>query len=430
MIDLNTQTAIQQAVDDLFDQQIHFLKQLVAIPSLRGQEAPAQDLMAATMRNFGYEVDHWKLDIGAMKDHTGFSPVMYSDYERAYNVVGTHRPRNSQGKTLGKSLILQGHVDVVPTGPAEKWTTPPFMPTIRDGWMYGRGAGDMKNGVSANLFAVEAIKRAGYQPAATLYQQSVIEEECTGNGALATILRGYKADAVLISEPHREELMIGQVGVIWVQVELNVLPVHAGHASSTFNLIEACFPIMQALRQLETKWNSNKQPSFAEFDYPVKFVVSKIQGGEWTSSVPSRCSFDVRIGVYPEWNVADCQAEIEATIRQAAAQDPVLAHNPPIIRWHGFLSPGYLLPEGTAVEAALESAHQQVNQLPLRRHKATALTDSRFYGLYQDTPALVYGPTAVNIHGFDEATDLESLRRVTKVIALFVAEWCGLEEKS
>lgn len=417
------QSQIQAAVDQLFDQQVAFLQELVKIPSLRGQEAPVQDLIAATLRRTGYEVDQWRLNVEELRHHPGFSPVMYTDYARAYNVVGTHRPRQEQGR----SLILQGHVDVVPTGPAEKWTTPPFAPVIRDGWLYGRGAGDMKNGLSANLFAVEAIKRAGYQPAATLYQQSVIEEECTGNGALATILRGYQADAVLISEPHREELMNAQVGVIWVQVELNVMPVHAGYATNTFNIIEACFPIMQALRQLEARWNADRPPSFADVNYPVKFVVSKIEGGEWTSSVPSRCSFDVRIGIYPEWQVADCQAQIEATIRAAAAQDPVLAQNPPTVCWHGFLSPGYVLPEGTAVEAALASAHQQVNQRPLQRHKATALTDSRFYGLYQNTPALVYGPTAKNIHSFDEATDLESLRRVTQVIALFVAEWCGLE---
>jgi acetylornithine deacetylase len=277
--------------------------------------------MAATLRRMGYEVDQWQLDVADLQHHPGFSPVMYSSYERAYNVVGTHRPRQQQGR----SLILQGHVDVVPTGPVEQWSSPPFAPTIRDGWLYGRGAGDMKNGITANLFAVEALKVAGYQPAAPLYQQSVIEEECTGNGALATIVRGYQADAVLIPEPHREQLMTAQVGVIWVQVELNVVPIHAGHATSTFNVIEACFPIMQALRQLEARWNANKTPSFADVNYPVKFVVSKIQGGDWPSSTPSRCSFDVRIGIYPEWEVAACQQEIEATIRAAAAQDPVLA---------------------------------------------------------------------------------------------------------
>ncbi|MEZ4733451.1 MAG: ArgE/DapE family deacylase [Caldilineaceae bacterium] len=348
MTHLSAQTQIQEAVDRLFDQQVGFLRDLVRIPSLRGQEAPCQDLIAATLRQMGYVVDQWQLDVADLHHHPGFSPVMYTSYDRAYTVVGTHRPRQQQGR----SLILQGHVDVVPPGPAEQWTSPPFAPTVRDGWLYGRGAGDMKNGITANLFAVEAIKLAGYQPAAPLYQQSVIEEESTGNGALSTILRGYQADAVLISEPHREQLMTAQVGVIWVQVELNVVPVHAGYAASTFNVIEACFPLMQALRQLEARWNAAKTPSFADVDYPVKFVVSKIQGGEWTSSVPSRCTFDVRIGIYPEWEVAACQREIEATILEAAAQDPVLASHPPTIRWHGFLSPGYVLPEQTEAEAA------------------------------------------------------------------------------
>jgi len=425
MLEPSIQSQIENAVDRLFDQQVGFLRDLVSIPSLRGQEAPCQDLVAATLRQMGYEVDQWQLQVADLHHHPGFSPVMYTTYDRAYNVVGAHRPRHQQGR----SLILQGHVDVVPTGPVEQWSSPPFAPTLRDGWLYGRGAGDMKNGISANLFAVEALKLAGYQPAAPLYQQSVVEEEATGNGALATLLRGYKADAVLITEPHREQLMTAQVGVIWVQVELNVVPIHAGYATSTFNVIEACFPLMGALRQLEARWNAAKTPSFADVDYPVKFVVSKIQGGEWTSSVPSRCSFDVRIGIYPEWDVADCQREIETTIREAADQEPVLVNNPPTIRWHGFLSPGYVLPAKTAAEAALVHAHQLVCQAPLRHHKGTALTDSRFYGLYQHTPALVYGATTKNSHSFDEAVNLESLRRVTKVIALFVAEWCGLETR-
>jgi acetylornithine deacetylase len=423
-MDRMLQEKIEQAVDTGFSEQIELLKALVQIPSLRGQEAPCQDLMASTLHRLGYAVDHWRLNVDELQHHPGFSPVLYTDYSQAYNVVGAHRPRQIKGR----SLILQGHVDVVPAGPLEGWQTPPFAPTIIDGWLYGRGAGDMKNGLTANLYAVEALKRVGYQPAACLYQQSVVEEESTGNGALATILRGYGADGVLITEPHREELMTAQVGVIWVQVELNVRPVHAGLTSSTFNVIEACFPIMGALRALEADWNSNKTPSFADVDYPVKFVFTKIEGGEWPSSTPARCRFDVRIGLYPEWDVADCQRQIETTIRDAAAQDPVLAQFPPMIRWHGFLSPGYVLPPQSAVEAVLAGAHEAVCGESLRHHKGTALTDSRFYGLYQETPTLVYGAKSKNSHGFDEAVDLESLRRVTKVLALFIAEWCGLEE--
>ena len=147
------QTQIEHAVDQLFDQQVALLCDLVRIPSLRGQEAPCQDRVAATLRQMGYAVDQWQLNVEDLQHHPGFSPVMYTTYDRAYSVVGTHRPRTQQGR----SLILQGHVDIVPTGPVEQWTSPPFVPTLRDGWLYGRAAGDMKSGLTANLFAVEAL---------------------------------------------------------------------------------------------------------------------------------------------------------------------------------------------------------------------------------------------------------------------------------
>jgi acetylornithine deacetylase len=90
-------------------------------------------------------------------------------------------------------LILNGHIDVVPTGPHEMWTTPPFEPSIRDGRLYGRGAGDMKAGLAATVGALDALRAIGLQPAAPVYLQSVVEEECTGNGALACLHRGYRA---------------------------------------------------------------------------------------------------------------------------------------------------------------------------------------------------------------------------------------------
>ncbi|MCH3698167.1 M20/M25/M40 family metallo-hydrolase, partial [Campylobacter lari] len=86
-------------------------------------------------------------------------------------------------------------------GPVDMWTRSPWDPAIIDGWMYGRGAADMKAGLAANLYAYDAVRAAGYEPAAPIYFQSVVEEECTGNGALAALLRGYQADAVIIPEP-------------------------------------------------------------------------------------------------------------------------------------------------------------------------------------------------------------------------------------
>ena len=285
----------------------------------------------------------------------------------------------------------------------------------------------MKAGLAANIFAVEAIRRAGLALTATIFQQSVVEEESTGNGALAAVVRGYKADGALITEPTGELIRRGQVGVIWIRVELTAPPVHAGRRSSTGpNVIESCFPLVQALNRLEERWNAAKPPSFAAVDKPIKIVVSKIGGGEWTSSTPSSCFFEARIAIYPERSVEECQREIEATLFEAAETVPLLKEFPPLIRYHGFLSSGYVLPPATPIELELAAAHRCVSGSAADVVVHTALTDARFFVLYQDTPCMVYGPRVSNIHGFDEGVDLESLRRVTQVAALFIAAWCGV----
>ena len=198
--------ALQQdvlgAVSAGFEAQLAFTEDLIRFPSLRGHEQSAQDHMYHAYAERGYDVDRWAIDVDAIKDHPGFSPVAV-DYSEMYNVVGTYRPTTE----TGRSLILNGHIDVVPTGPVDMCAVPPFDPHRDGDWLYGRGSGDMKAGLAANLFAVEALRRLGYQPAATLYQQSVVEDECTGNGALACMQRGYEADAAIIPEPEDDMLV-------------------------------------------------------------------------------------------------------------------------------------------------------------------------------------------------------------------------------
>ncbi|MEO8203086.1 MAG: ArgE/DapE family deacylase [Betaproteobacteria bacterium] len=411
-----------QAVDAGFDAQVRFLADLTRFPSTRGQEAPAQDFMAAAMAKRGLAVDRWKVAVEDIRHLPGFSPVAVS-YDNAWNVVGTHRPRHAKGR----SLILNGHIDVVPTGPLDMWAAPPFEPRVTDGWMHGRGAGDMKAGLAANLFALDALTHAGLAPAADVHVQSVIEEECTGNGALACLQRGYRAEAALITEPSGGTLGAAQVGVMWFQVKVRGKPVHVAVAGSGANAIEACFPLIAALHRLEHRWNEKKHPAFAGHAHPINFVVSKIEGGDWTSSVPSWCTFDMRIGLYPGQDLADVRREVEATVAGAAKEDTYLAKNPPQVVYHGFQAEGYVLPQGSDAQRLLERCHESIEGAALAQRAGTGTTDARFYGLYAGIPALVYGPKAENIHAFDERVDLESMRRVTQALAVFVAEWCGVE---
>ncbi|MEE8121013.1 MAG: ArgE/DapE family deacylase [Anaerolineales bacterium] len=413
---------IMDSVDEGFDGELDLLAELVKIPSIRGQEAPAQDFMARLFQDRGYAVDHWNINLEDIEHMPGFSPLDFP-FEHAWGVVGAHRPQNPRGK----SLILNGHIDVVPTGPLDMWTTPPFQPRIEGDWMYGRGAGDMKAGLAINVYALDALARLGYKPAADVYLQSVIEEESTGDGALACVQRGYRADAVLITEPAGDMLASANVGVIWLQIEVRGRPAHAARSAEGFNAIEACYPIMDALRVLKERWNADKHPAYTEVDHPINFVISKIQGGDWTSSVPSWCRFDVRLGIYPDKAVEGCQQEIEEAIMNAVKVYPFLAENPPRLTYHGFRTPGYVFPRGTQFELSLRKAHETVFQESLDSFPSTALTDARIFGLFHDQPVLVYGPIAENIHAFDERVSIGSIRRITKSVALFIAEWCGLE---
>jgi len=419
---------IMASVDDGFDGQVRFLQDLVRYPSQRGNEQTAQDFMQAAMQARGLAVDRWQIDVDRIKDHPGFSPVTV-DYDNAWNVVGTHRPA---GAATGRSLILNGHIDVVPVGPTDMWRVPPYEPRIENGWMHGRGAGDMKAGLTANLFAYDALRRLGLAPAATVYFQSVTEEECTGNGALDCLQKGYRADAVLIPEPTKANLVRANVGVLWFQVEVRGRPVHVAEATSGANAILATYKIIEALKALEAKWNAAKAEHalFADEDHPININVGKIAGGDWASSVPAWCRIDVRAGIYPGIAVADAKAEIEACIAAAARADPMLSNMPPAVTYNGFTSEGYVLAEGSDAETALAAAHAQSSDSVLEAEISPAYLDARVFVLYDDTPALVYGPESDGIHGFDERVNLTSLRQVTKAIALFMADWCGLEARA
>ncbi|MGE0210707.1 MAG: ArgE/DapE family deacylase [Parvibaculaceae bacterium] len=425
MPDEKLASEILAAVDENFDAQVAFTQELVRFPSLRGQEHTAQDFLFRAMKERGLAMDRWAIEVADIEGHPGFSPVKV-DYQNAINVVGTHRPREEKGR----SLILNGHVDVVPVGPLDMWTRPPFEPWVEGDWLYGRGGGDMKAGLAANLFALDALASLGFRPAATVHVQSVTEEECTGNGALSCLVRGYRAQAAIIPEPEDDKLVRANVGVLWFRVHVRGAPVHVREAGAGMNAIEACFPLIQALRALEAEWNGRRHGHrhFEDLAHPINFNVGKIAGGDWASSVPAWCSFDCRIAIYPGVEPEDAAREIEDALRNASRANAFLANNPPEVEWNGFFAKGYVLEEGSEAEGVLSAAHRRAQGKDLQSFVTPGYLDGRVFVLYGECPCLVYGPYSENIHGFDERVSLASVKRVTGAVALFIADWCGLEK--
>jgi acetylornithine deacetylase len=424
MMDAALKQRIFDEVDAGFDDQVAFTQDLVRYPSQRGQEHTAQDFLYKAFADRDLAMDRWSIDVGEIEDHPGFSPVTVN-YDNAVNVVGTHRPKDEKGR----SLILNGHVDVVPVGPLDMWTTPPYEPRIEGDWLYGRGSGDMKAGIAANLYALDALRRAGVQPASSVHMQSVTEEECTGNGALSCLVRGYRADAVLITEPTHDCLVRANVGVLWFQVELRGRPAHVYESSVGSSAILATYKVIEALNGLETEMNAEKgeHRHFEGTEKPITINIGKIEGGDWASSVPAWCRIDVRAGIYPGISVEEAKQRLEGAIRRASLDDPFLSNHPPSITYNGFAAEGYRLPPGTDAEMVLAKSHSEVFRAELNDTTMPAYLDARVAMLYDDTPALVYGPISEHIHGFDERVSLSSTRSVTKTVALFMAEWCGVE---
>jgi acetylornithine deacetylase len=174
--------------------------------------------------------------------------------------------------------------------------------------------------------ALQALHRLGFEPAARVMLQSVIEEECTGNGALACLLAGYTADAAIIPEPF-DELLSAQLGVMWLTLDVYGVPVHAAVAQTGIGAIEFAQYLVAELRTLEARWNApqHRHSLYCQHDHPINFNLGRIEGGEWSSSVSTHCRVDLRLGFYPGVKPAEVRAEVEALIQRAHAQHAAVA---------------------------------------------------------------------------------------------------------
>ena len=423
--DANFQTSLLRQVQAQRGQAVDLLSRLVTHPSLLGEEASAQELIKNEFAQLNLKVHDFAIDEAKIKRHEAYSPSLVS-YEGRHNIVGIHEPRRG---VHGKSLILNGHIDVVPVGAEILWRHPPFSPQVDGDKLYGRGAADMKAGIVAYIMAFRALRELGYEPAAPLYLQSVVEEECTGNGALACLLEGYTADAALIPEPV-DGVMTGQMGVIWLSIEVLGMPVHAAFAHTGVAAIEFAQYLVTELRSLERKWKQqeNKHPLFCDHPHPINFNLGKISGGEWASSVATQCRVDLRLGFYPGIKPIEVRRQVEALLEAAYLKHPKHASVQYKLQYQGFQAEGLVVDMEHDMIKTLNQAHLEISGQEIKQMAFTGTTDVKFFHLYGNTPCTCYGPAGGNIHGINEWVSITSMQEVSAVFALFIARWCGLNK--
>jgi acetylornithine deacetylase len=398
-----------------------FLAELVDQATTLGNEEPGQVVVRQALRELGLEPVDVPMDAEAIRAHPGHSPFDW-DVTGKRNVVATWSPE----AVAGRSLILNGHVDVVSPEPRSAWTRDPFRSSVEEDWLYGRGAADMKCGTAAILGAVRGLMQLGLAPAAPVHLQSVVEEECTGNGTLQCLLAGYTADAAVFAEPFGAAITTSQVGVLWFQVRIKGVPGHAAEGANAVNAIEKSLEMIRALRVLEAELNAAPPPPYELFEHPIALNVGSIHGGDWPSTVPGECVTEYRIALYPGMRVRDLQDRVEAVIAEAAAVDPVMPAHPPEVVYRGFACEGYELAADSPLVTSLAGAYVHQAGAPPALVATTGTTDARIYGLYAGVPSVCFGPYAELSHGADERVYLPSVVQTAQVLGLFIRDWCGL----
>lgn len=395
------------------------LAALIAIRSLGGDESAAQEWMAARLARSGLAVDQWTIDVGELAAHPAFS--MEVPRTHALGVVGT------LGDGAGPTLILNGHVDVVPVGDRAQWTSDPWTATVRDGRVFGRGACDMKGGLAAALAALDALTRTGRRMRGRVALHSVVAEEDGGLGTLATLVRGHRGDGAISMEPTELTVAPAHAGALSFRLRVPGLSAHGCVRDEGVSAIETFQPIHAALLALEAARNRQLSgPLFAAYRTPFALSIGTLSAGEWPSSVPDLLIAEGRYGIAPGEDPDDARRAFEQAIAEAAAAHAFLRDHPPHVEWWG----GRFLPALTPLDAAVvhttvAAATDVLGQRP-RVEAMTYGADMRLLVNEGRIPTVLFGPGDVRrAHRPDESVPIDDLLIVARTLALAAMRFCA-----
>ncbi len=416
----DTEARALDAVD--IDLLARLLIELVAVPSITGSDAESdlQHLLAGRLERLDLDVDLWDLDLAALRADPGF-PGTEAPRTGAVGLVGT-----KAGVGGGPSLILQGHVDVVPPGDLAQWAGDPFVPRVDGDVVHGRGTCDMKAGVAANLVAMSALRTSGVRLRGDVALHLVVGEEDGGLGAFGTLARGHTGDACIITEPTGGTLITANGGALTFRI---AVPGRATHGSTRYagiSAVEKYLPIHAALTELEAQRNARPDPLMAEYPIAYPLSVGTVTAGDWASTVPDLLVAEGRLGVALDEDPAQARQELEDAVARVCLADPWLADHPATVTWWGGQFASGRLTVGHPLRGLVTDALVDAGGAAPRERGAPYGSDLRLYA-GAGIPTLHFGPGDVRLaHSSTEQVSIAESVQTTRALVLAAIRHCGI----
>ena len=418
--------ALKEVLEKNKQKYINRLSELVAIDTHDlghgidgGLEKQGQDYMVELFRKMGAEVT--------------LDPMKEEDIEKCFSLYQEGNLGHQQtdrynvyahfnGEKPGKTLMFNGHIDVMPADEVEEWTTPPFSPTIREGKLYGRGTADMKGGLMAATMAVKLLQDAGIPFSGSVKITSVCDEEGGGNGSMQAIMSGQRADGVVVCEGTSDELILAHMGFVFFRVKFAGKACHSGVKQNGVSAIEKAIKVIQALNEKEHEW-------LLHYKHPLlpapNLNVGLIHGGTAGSTVAEECTFEVCVHYLPnQMSHNQVVKEFQEVVERVAKSDAWLEEHLPEIQITQF-GGGFEMEEHSPFVDSFKRAYSEARGKAVKVVGSPAGCDSRLWRNIAECPTIQFGPgNLAQCHAVDEWLDLEAYLQSILIYAELILDFC------
>lgn len=378
------------------DEIINLLQNLVQIPSRNppGEEKEVAEFIYKKMKSWGFEAE--------------LIPLPFP-----------HRPQTVaiyKGTKNHPKLVLNGHIDTVPEGDRARWSHDPFAGRLKDSKLYGRGACDMKGGLTAMMIAAKIVRDLGLSLSGDLILQFVVGEETGEPGTKSLLLdRGIVGNWGIVLEPTNLKVATAEKGLAWFDVTIRGRQAHASTPELGINAIDKAVNFIGSLRKYRNIIKRRKNPLVGN----ARCTVTMMQGGIKANIIPESCFITLDRRLLPSEQVVTVEEEIRNILLQMEIQDPEFKWEIKRLKVYEAAE----IPRSSEIARIMRKNVEEITGEMPEPYGTAFSTDVRNFINDAKMPAITWGPGDPGIaHTFDEYIDVKQIVNSVKILVLTIID--------